>query len=469
MTDETTLAVDRSHQREPWGWPIRVLRAPFLATAWVWERLLSRRALCLWFLLPVVVRTRGVWLRPPMSRDVHAFDLPLLPTPPDSELAAQLASGGGEFIWLSPGALMTGLIVIGILVALIRPKSFHWAAGLLLCGAIVGLASVALNHPELIARLDQQYRQRQELSVVLQETAHPRIEVVLVARVTDWIGSRRSLGSWQNGFVYLRYGGSMLMIIAAGLFFSMNGPLSRRLLHLGLWLLAGLSLAVGVTFDRWTAEREWHRAIGAHRRGEFESSDRYAQRAVTRLPQLAALERTWLLSGKLDYRLGRSSAAQDYFRAVQQVRNGEFAPGIARVERLARTGQPHRDVRRWMADLIAQQALARFQRGHHQAAEDLWNRAYELDATQVFRPLFVAALRARAEQPNPNAITAMVDPLLSSMADRSLRGALLAMLGDTYFKAGRITEARARYRDAVAAYSLPKHINYRAQRGLTGL
>ena len=447
----------------------RLFALPFSLAAWIGERLLSRRALCLWFLVPLAVRTRGGWLRSPMSRDIHAFEIPLLPSGAVGDSASDLLRESGRLVWLSPGMVMAGAIVIAAIVGLVRPKRFHLATGLLFCSAAATLASVALNHPELISRLDQQFKQRQELSLVLQDTAHPTIELVLVERVVDWVGTSRDPGSWANGFVYLRFGGSVLMLTAAGLFLSMNGSLSRRLGHLGLWSLIALVCAAGVSSDRIRAEWLWQRAVEAEARSQFNAAEKQARTAIVQFPQLATLERTWLLLGKLDHLRSRNTYARAYFRAVQLTRNGERVRGVAEAEALARNGQPASHANRWVADLIAQQAITRFQQGNVQAAADDWRRAFALDATQMFRPLFSVATRTREERFDPDEIASVVDPLLAIMADRVMRGVLLAMLGDAYFSAGRFVDARDRYRGAVAAYSLPKHINYRAQRGMTGL
>ena len=82
----------------------------------------------------------------------------------------------------------------------------------------------------------------------------------------------------------------------------------------------------------------------------------------------------------------------------------------------------------------------------------------------------MAILRAGEDRHDPEMVATVVDPLLGRLTeDRTLRAALLAMLGDSYFKAGQFVQARARYRASMAAYSLPKHINFRAYRGLSGM
>lgn len=404
-----------------------------------------------------------------MSRDIHAFEIPLLPGATDSAVTASLLRETGPFVWLSPGMVMACAIALGAIVAVVRPKRFHWAAGLLFCCTVANLSSVTLNHPELIARLDQQFQQRLELDLVLKGTTIPPIDSVLMSRVMDWVGAGHERGSWKNGLNYLRYGGSMLMLTAAGLLLAMNGRLSRRLGQLGLWSLVAFGLAVGVSFDRIKAEWHWQHATEADARAQTETAEREAEAALAQFPQLAALERTGLFLGKLDYRVGDSTSLRAYFEAVQRIGNGEFVRGAAEAEALVRSGQPAPDAKRWLAAMVARQAFSRFEQGNVHGAEDLWRRSFAMDPTQIFRPLFAIAVRARAERSDPDAIAGVVEPLLPVMEDRVMRGALLAMLGDVYFGSGRFVEARDRYRRAIVAYSLPKHINYRAQRGMTGM
>ena len=448
--------------------PVLVLMVPLTVAALVLGRLFSRRGLYVSFLALMLVRTLGGWLRPPLSGDMSSFALPLLGQA-TSDIAAPLMPGGTGFIWLSIGTVMAALIGVGAVVALVWATRFHLAAGLLLCGVMACLSSAAFNHPALIARLDQEHQQREELASVLQTTALPPVDITVVPRVQAPVAAGEQRGALLRGLYYLRYGGSLLLLAAMGLLLSTRGALSHRLGHLGLWLLSGLVMAGGVSCNRLAAEWHWCQALEADGRGELDVAERCAQASLERFPRLARLERTWLFLGRLDYRRGHLSPASDYFRAYQLSRNGELRRAIALTEELVHRGQPGRDAQRWLAELVARLALVEFQQGRSQAAEDLWQRAFELDQSQIFRPLFVAALRTRGERGNPDAIAFIADPLLSLMADRALRAALLAMIGDSYFEAGRFTEARARHRDAMAAYSLPKQINYRAQRGLTGM
>ncbi len=81
----------------------------------------------------------------------------------------------------------------------------------------------------------------------------------------------------------------------------------------------------------------------------------------------------------------------------------------------------------------------------------------------------MAALAAPLERSQPARVAERVDPLLGGMADRALRAALEAMLGDCFFQCGQFVEARSRYEASLQAYSLPKQINYRGLRGLLGM
>jgi tetratricopeptide (TPR) repeat protein len=130
-------------------------------------------------------------------------------------------------------------------------------------------------------------------------------------------------------------------------------------------------------------------------------------------------------------------------------------------------GEPTPVASRWLASWEGRFALSEFHSGRNQVAEDEWRRAIAADATPSFRPLLVATLRARASRSDPGVVAELVDPLLGSLkSDRTMRAALLAMLGDAYFEAGRFIEARARYEQSTDIYNLPKHVNFR---GLLGM
>ena len=81
----------------------------------------------------------------------------------------------------------------------------------------------------------------------------------------------------------------------------------------------------------------------------------------------------------------------------------------------------------------------------------------------------IGIVRDRVREPDPVEIEELFKPCLARLEDRVLRADMLAILGDVHFVAGDFTQARENYLASLRAFHLPKQINYRAQKGLTGL
>jgi hypothetical protein len=105
------------------------------------------------------------------------------------------------------------------------------------------------------------------------------------------------------------------------------------------------------------------------------------------------------------------------------------------------------------------------------AAQDAWRRARQADPTRQDCSFFLGVVRARADRNRPELTAAEFAPVLSQSADRALHADILNALGDAYFEAGRLKEARQCYVESFDVFNLPSatKINYRAQRRLGGL
>jgi hypothetical protein len=438
---------------------------------WGLTRLFSYRGLCLCFLALMAWLASGGWLRPPLSDDIRTFHLPLRGAGQHTPSPAAMLYGPRELVAASPGFVLWAAVAVGVLVALRRPNRFALAAGLLVCVVLGCVATVALNHPELTALLDDQLDQRRQLVTVLAGTIEPPLRITDSPRVQEPADGGFERGSLLRGGVYLNTHRLLPLLLAAvACLLATGGGLGRRIGHLALWSAAGAVLAVALTSPRLFAEWRWQRAAQAEARGDWEAAERHAAAALELFPELRQIERTWVLLGRLDYRQSRASPAASYFHAQQLARNEEWRCAIAELSELVRHDQPTPAARRWLASLISERAASDFHSGRFHSAEEGWQAAAEADPSPGFRLLMVATVRARSHRDDPGAIADMVDPLLPQLrTDRTLRAALLAMLGDTYFDGGRFAEARARYEASTKVYNLPKQVNFRAQRGLLGM
>jgi tetratricopeptide (TPR) repeat protein len=104
-------------------------------------------------------------------------------------------------------------------------------------------------------------------------------------------------------------------------------------------------------------------------------------------------------------------------------------------------------------------------------AEDAWRQASALAPANRCSRFFLGMRRAAVERDHPEWSEAIFRPFLEDTADKALQADILSNLGDAYFRAGRIHEARSRYAESFDRYNMPQldRINYRAQRRLGGL
>jgi tetratricopeptide (TPR) repeat protein len=105
------------------------------------------------------------------------------------------------------------------------------------------------------------------------------------------------------------------------------------------------------------------------------------------------------------------------------------------------------------------------------AAQHAWRRATELDPGRLDCSFYLGMVQARSDRNHPERADELFSPLLLESADRALRADILNVVGDAYFDAGQMEEARRRYVESFDVFNLPgvSKINYRAQRRLGGL
>jgi Tfp pilus assembly protein PilF len=127
-------------------------------------------------------------------------------------------------------------------------------------------------------------------------------------------------------------------------------------------------------------------------------------------------------------------------------------------------------VRHEAASLFTEAGLDAYRRDQLAAAEDAWRKACQAAPARADSMAGIAMLRARSDsQAAADLAQAEVAPLMARLADRPLRADILTALGHSYFGAGDFMQARKCFAQSLAAFSLPKRINYGAQKGLGGL
>jgi hypothetical protein len=490
---------------------------------------LSRRGLALVFLAVALGLTLASWVRPPLSSDLRSLHVPLgfwenEPAPPEEILQ-------GRRLWPdSVGLWLTVLILAGVGLLLWRPRLLGTVAGLVLCGALAANAAVALNHPALVELLDREYEQRQQLVSSVVELRENLLDNVLASTLTERIdtglAANGQRADWGRGLAYLLHGRWLILWALLGVFLGLQGTPRRRLAGVLGWTLLGGALAALACSQRLGAEYFWSRAKHEESRGDPRAARAALETAVWLFPEFGRLERTWLLTGKLDHLQGRPTPQEQFFRAYQLARNKQGARAVAAavdlpaltagrldyreglagsrddssaLYRLARDqerrralvlmddllagGQRHPVVRHQAARLWTEAGLHDYLRPPIFAeagleffhsnqrllgAQDAWRRALRLAPERRDCSFYLSKTQARLDPNRPERIEAELVSLLRGLADRTLRAEVLALWGDACLAAGLFSEARQRYAESCQAFTLPEIINYRALKGLGG-
>jgi hypothetical protein len=444
----------------------------------------QRRMRCLTalFFVLAAVLTATTWLRPPLSPDLSGLNLPLRWTLSTKGSPEQLLHGPRRpFIGSLGGAL---LVLIGLEMGIVlwRPQLLSVASGLLLCGALAANAAVLFNYPDLIELLDLEQQQRQNMVRLLLAPGEPPPLATVqggrdhaAAPLNGWISAapvqNQESADLFRAWAYTWFGPFLIALAALGLLLAKRGPLSSRLICLAGWSVAGAVLAGVLCWPRLWAEYHWHQAVLCEGQGDYVGARTELDASLAQAPQFARLQRTWLLLGKLDHRQHRSGPALHLLQAYQQGQGKHWAEALAQLNEL-----PVASYHDWPA--VAQQAarlalasgLDHYQRQRWAAAERDGQLARVWVPQAKDARLLLAVASARQDIGRPGRVEELLGPLLGpSLADQMLRADCLSLLGNVYFTAGQMSQARQRYAESLDAFSLPRPADYRAEKGLGGL
>jgi hypothetical protein len=303
---------------------------------WV-ELPLSRRGLPIAFLVVAAGLVLPGWLHPPLSADISSLRLSLGLWPGANSSSQAILHGRSPIPLDSAGLFLLALIAFGILLVYWRPQRLSLATGLLLAGALGVNAAIALNHPALIERLDDEYAQRQQMANLISASPMPN---ALTRVDNDRIGlpgapkADEQRADVLRGWEYLGYGRWLVVWAAGGLLLGNPGLLWQRLMRLAAWGGAGTMLAGLMCGPRLLAEYHWLEANRLEGECNLPAARQSLETAVSIFPEFERLERTWLLAGKLDQRVGRSTPARRFFLAYQLARKKDSPRALAYQEDL---------------------------------------------------------------------------------------------------------------------------------------
>jgi tetratricopeptide (TPR) repeat protein len=446
----------------------RLATVPLDAIVALLAAIVSPRGLALAVVGLLVLFGANNWLRHPLSADRDAFTMSVFADgPEDAEMPE--VDPFRRPILSSPGAIL--LIGAAIAAGLIvwRPASTATALSLLLCVAVGLQLAVVLNHPQVIDSLDHERHLTKFLISLLTDTVTPDLDVGVRSR-GGFSGAYVGRSSFLEDAVYIPVPRLAILGLAAiAVLCSGRGPLRRRLARLVLWGLAGVALGGLLAGRRLIAESHWLRAVDAESRGDLGLAIDEANAAVRAFPPLEGVQRTWLLVGKIDYQRRQLTPASRYYLATQKALNGDTRRGVEELQGLALAQQPVPQSMRWLASAISEMAYELYEAGDVAAAESAWQRSLQISEGVPFDELCLAVLAARRERRDPEATATLLSPLLPRIGDRSVKAAMLSLLGDCYFQNSQMLAARQAYAESLAIYTLPKQINYRAIRGLLGM
>ena len=103
------------------------------------------------------------------------------------------------------------------------------------------------------------------------------------------------------------------------------------------------------------------------------------------------------------------------------------------------------------------------------AAQDSWRRALDLTPGRRDCGFYLGLVQARTDRDHPERVEAAFRPMVTRLADQILLGDILNTVGNAYFEAGQVIEARRRYAHSYDVFCLPKAINLEAQKQLGGM
>jgi tetratricopeptide (TPR) repeat protein len=469
-------------------------RLPFeLLSAFI-ELAVTRRGLAWIFLAAAAVLAVSGWLHPPLTPDVRGIHLPVGVGQPGGQFADKLLYAPRHLAPDSVGVLLLCLIGFGGLLVLWRPNLLGLAASLLLVAAVATNLMTILNHPALIERLDYEHDQRFQLVGMLEQSEDSVLTTTGNGRVSGPPVQDGHRADMARGWYYLQYGYWLILLAALGVGIGSGGPVRARLGQVALWALFGLGVGAAASFPRLSAEYHWARAKILETRGDPVGSRAALDRAVALFPELAGLERTWLLTGKLDFYEGKASVPQRYFRGHQLAFAKEQPLAKAVLEDLEAQGAGQEEaVRRELARILTNTALTDY-RQSQTVPEDRWRSGNPYFSVPGFYPprlvgaqdawhegldlvpvprsnlyFYLGETEAHNSRGRPELSKAQFGPMLDRLADRVLRADILSTIGDAYFQADQHEEARKNYEASVKAFMLPKIINYRGQKGLGGM
>lgn len=459
----------------------RAALLPIIAVSKLQDVILSPRGVLLAFFTAAAIFAWGTWLRPTLSSDIRGLQLPFGLWGQSDVPVTEMLTGPRKMRLDSIGVVLLVVIVPSMLVVLFRRKWVPFCLGLLLATSMMCVADAVVNHPELIALIDQEEMQRIHISSILHResdmalsgTSPPRTTTVRW-RMREVMRKAEELmpGDLMRGWIYNVYGPWLVFATMFAMLAYTRGTWERRLGILGIWTVVGVVLAGAACSRRLVAEYHWNQAHQLERLGDLNGARREIARCATVMPEMARMEDVVLLVGKIEYRQRRDSLAELMFRAYQRIEHGDLPQALALAHEMVRENPIENlpmAVRNLASRIYVEGAMQNLSSNILAGAVDKYETAILLAPHRVDCPIGLATVAGHSDQNHPKRISDLIEPLLTRVGDRLLRADLYERLGFAYFQAGNFDESRQHYQAALDEFNLPKAANIPAQEGMLGL
>lgn len=448
-----------------------LFQLPLLLLTWTIELAISRRGLSLSAIGLLAVLSMSPWLRPPLSRDLRAATLPLgVWNGTEYDPADLLATR--RFRYDSVALPLLIVCAAGACVIAFRPQELQYFSGFVILLSIAGTAAVMFNHPRLISAMDAEVFQRDEIRRVMQVhedfslAGRTKSRIHLRNQHNGLLDVSEEPSEATHAWLYLAWSPWLVMAAMFITGASVGGTWRHRAGTVAAWLSLGLLLAGAVTWRRCLAERYWKISASLENTNDFDGAAEALDNVLAVMPNFEDTPRMWLARGRLDVRRNIDSVEALVFRALKVPNGG----GRAEIEMAVTLVPESRTLRDYAASLLYDAGKTSYtEYGIASGADALWARATNYAPWRVDCTVAQAIASEHTERNMPEQVEALLAPMLPHVGDRLIRADMQSLVGDAYFEAGRLREARKHYAASMKTFSLPRFINPHAQEAMLGM
>lgn len=488
----TGKAVNKNPEAPYVPWPARVVRraverfavvlksivrAPFLLVSWIFDVVVSARGLALISLAICALFATGTWLRPPISKDLRGFHIPLGINPQRSLSIEQIVATTRPLVLDSIALPLLFVVALAIIPVLIAPRTVNWFAGVLMAFAMAGTAATMMNHPAIIEQLESEYEQRATIRGVMGYQAETLLSGLLKPRLDDpqfdETGLFAEMGLKPHdavrGWMYVVYGPWLVGFAGLVVLYSTTGSVGRKLMMVGLWCVIGAALSAVVTHRRLHAEYVYQLVLADEAAQRYDAARDRLLEVMQIFPALQETDRYWITQGRLDYRLGRENQYTCYFESVRYFEDYAVDEAHAGTRELMSKASSSPVARRFAGHVFSSWAVGNYQAQNYAAAERAWAESGTYFPSSYDAAIGRGMAVASVDPDRVEEVAGDIIPLIPLIGDQVLACDMVAVVGDAYFAAGDFEEARYYYSWSKDIFNLPKTSNYHSQRGLLGL